>query len=272
MSSGRPWKDKVVVVTGGSAGLGRAIGRAFVEAGARVTLIGRDQDRLQQAVDELNGGGQVRCWGVAADVTQEEVAGGAIDRVRREQGAIDVLVNNVGRSARGRLLEVTPAELRDLWECNFLSLVHCTRAAAEALEASRGVVVNLGSLAAKSAARFLGGYAPAKFAVAAYSQQLRLEWAERGVHVLLVCPGPIRREDGGNRYDDQASGLPESARRPGGGVRLRGIDPAALAVKILRACERRQPELVVPGKARWLFAIQQLWPALGDWILRRKTS
>jgi len=127
-------------------------------------------------------------------------------------------------------------------------------------------------LASKSAARFLGGYPATKFAVAAYSQQLRLELAEDGVHVLLVCPGPIARPDAGARYDDVAHDLPAAARQPGGGVKVRGLDPDDLARRILHACQRRSPELVVPARARWLFAIQQLWPRLGDWILRRKTS
>ena len=61
------------------------------------------------------------------------------------------------------------------------------------------------------------------------------------------------------------------ARQPGGGVKLKGIDPAWLAARILSACERRQPELVVPARAKLLFAIAQLWPNLGDWIVTRMT-
>jgi len=94
----------------------------------------------------------------------------------------------------------------------------------------------------------------------------------QGVHVLLVCPGPIAREDAGQRYDAEASDLPATARQPGGGVKLRGIPPEQLAAKILRACEQRRAELVVPSKARWLFALAQLWPALGDRIIAKKSS
>jgi hypothetical protein len=87
----------------------------------------------------------------------------------------------------------------------------------------------------------------------------------------LVLPGPIAREDAGVRYASQAADLPANARQPGGGVKLKGIDPAKLARRILRACERRRPELVVPARARLLFTLQQLSPRLGDWILRRMT-
>ena len=90
--------------------------------------------------------------------------------------------------------------------------------------------------------------------------------------MLLVCPGPIARDDSGKRYDEQSSDLPAAAKQPGGGVKLKGIPPALLAAKILQACQRRRPELVVPGKAKILFAISQLSPAMGDWLLKRLTA
>ncbi len=180
-------------------------------------------------------------------------------------------MNAAGISARSAILDTTEADFQLLWDLNFLGVVRCTRAASERLLQARGHVVNVGSLASKIAARYLGAYPASKFAVAAYSQQLRLELGPRGLHVLLVCPGPLAREDAGRRYDAQATGLPESARQPGGGARLKRINPHWLARRIVSACERRKAELVVPGTARWLFALAQLSPALGDWILRRKT-
>ena len=98
-----------------------------------------------------------------------------------------------------------------------------------------------------------------------------LELAPQGVHVLLVCPGPLARDDAGVRYAAESANLPESARRPGAGARVKLIPPDELARRILVACERRQPELIAPSKARWLFALSQLWPALGDRILLRMT-
>jgi short-subunit dehydrogenase len=118
----------------------------------------------------------------------------------------------------------------------------------------------------------LGAYPASKFPLAAYAQQLRLELGPLGLHTLLVCPGPIRRDDAGSRYDSKAGDLPAAAREPGGGVKLKGIDPDWLARRILVACERRQAELIVPGRAKLLFAISQLWPALGDWIVTRMTK
>ena len=173
-----------------------------------------------------------------------------VARTVSQFGRIDVLVNNAGRSTRGRVVDTTPEQFQELLELNFLSTVRCTRAALPHLIASRGHLVNVGSLAAKTVTRYLGAYPASKFPVAAYSQQLRLELKAEGVHVLLVCPGPIAREDAGQRYAAEAADLPDSAKRPGGGVRIRGLDPLVVSRRILKACESRRPELILPAKAQ----------------------
>jgi NAD(P)-dependent dehydrogenase (short-subunit alcohol dehydrogenase family) len=192
-----------------------------------------------------------------------------VEAVLARHGRLDAVIHCVGRSARAAAHTTPPEAFRELWEINFLTAVHCAAAVRPALATSRGSLVLIGSLASKMAGWHLGAYPASKFALAAYAQQLRLELAPQGIHVLLVCPGPIRREDAGQRYAAQAAGLPPAAAQPGGGVRLRGVDPQRLARQILAACQRRQPELVVPASARLLFALAQLSPRLGDWIMTR---
>jgi short-subunit dehydrogenase len=99
-----------------------------------------------------------------------------------------------------------------------------------------------------------------------------LELEPEGLHTLLVCPGPIRSAETENRYAEQAAGLPASAAKPGGGVKLKGLDPARLAEQVIRSCETRQAELIAPGKARWLFVLSALSPRLGDWLVRKMTG
>jgi short-subunit dehydrogenase len=265
------WRGKVALITGGSAGFGFSLARMLVERGASVMLAGRSAEKLQQAVDELTQAGH-EAAGFATDVTQADQVDALFDETIQKHGRLDMLVNNVGRSTRGDAIDTTPDQFRELMEVNFLSLVRCTQIAVPHLRESQGHVVNIGSLAAKTVSRYLGAYPATKFAVAAYSQQLRYELGPQGVHVLLVCPGPIARDDAGQRYDRESQDIPESAREPGGGVKLRGLAPDKLAAKVLRACERRKPELIVPAKARLLFAISQLRPALGDWIIEKLYS
>lgn len=264
------WKDKVVVVTGGSQGLGLAISRAFASSGSRLVLAALADPQLDKSTEELRAAG-AEAIGVATDITRQADVDALVQQTRDRFGRVDVLVNCAGRSARGAVLDTTPEQFLQLLELNFLAMTRCTRAFGPSLIESRGHIVNIGSLAAKSASRYLGAYPASKFPVAAYSQQLRLELNPLGVHVLLVCPGPIARPDAGQRYDDLAADLPESARKPGGGVKVKGIPPEKLVAKILRYCERRKPELVMPAKARLLFAIAQLSPTLGDWILTKMT-
>jgi NAD(P)-dependent dehydrogenase (short-subunit alcohol dehydrogenase family) len=264
------WQTKVVLVAGGSSGLGRAIAEAFAAAGAKVVIAGLEPDAVEQTAAEMGAEcGEV--LGIQTDVTRQEDVDRLFAQALQRFGRLDVLVNCAGRSMRGKLIETTPEQFRELMELNLLATVRCTRAAVPHLLKQRGHVVNIGSLAAKSAARWVGAYPATKHAVAGYSQQLRLELGPEGLHVLLVCPGPIAREEPRLYPLEGLEDLPERARKPGAGVRLKGILPEKLAQAILRACERRRPELVVPAKARLLFAISQLCPRLGDWIVLRMT-
>jgi uncharacterized protein len=264
------WEKRVALVTGGSSGLGRVIAEEFAAAGAKVVVAGLEPGAATRAATEIQAAGAV-ALGVQADITRQDDVDRLFGEALTRFGRLDVLVNNAGRSMRGKVLDTTPEQFRDLMELNLIALVRCTRAALPHLLQQRGHVVNIGSLAAKSAARWVGAYPATKHAVAAYSQQLRLELGPEGLHVLLVCPGPVTR--GADRlYPFQGlEDLPERARRPGAGVRTRPISPQRLAAMIRRACERRRPELVLPWYARALFAIAQVWPSLGDWIVLRET-
>jgi short-subunit dehydrogenase len=265
------WTNKVVLVTGGSAGFGRVLAGHFAQRGAKVIITARDREKLEAAATALSvDGRQVKS--LAADVTRQADVDRLLAEVQQEFGRLDVLVNNAGRSARGAAIETSVDEFRDLVELNFLALVRCTQAAMPLLLESQGHLVNIGSLAAKTVSPHLGAYPASKFPVAAYSHQLRLELGPLGVHVLLVCPGPIRLERA-ERYAQLAAekNLPESAAQPGAGVKLKGLDPDWLAERVIGACEKRQAELVAPSRARLLFAISALWPRLGDWIIRKMT-
>jgi len=264
------WKNKVALVTGGSRGLGRVIAQAFGRAGCRVAIVGLEAADVEQAATQMNEAGIVTL-DVCADITRQEDVDRLFDETLARFGRLDVLVNNAGRTDRGKVLDTPPEQFRLLLELNLVALVRCTRAAVPHLLKNRGHVVNIGSLAAKSAARWIGAYPASKHAVAAYSQQLRLELGSEGLHTLLVCPGPIERKDERLYPLEGLEDLPEQARRPGAGVRMRGIPPEKLARAILRSCQKRRPEVTIPARARLVFALQQLWPRLGDWLVLRST-
>jgi short-subunit dehydrogenase len=268
------WRGKRAVVTGGSAGLGRAIARELASRGAKVAIVARGQQALDATVQELSGAGD-RVLSVTADVTRPADVERLRSTIMSAWGGLDFLCHCAGRSMRGTVLSTSVDEFRDLVDANFLSAVRCTQAFANALLESRGHVVLIGSLASKVAAGYLGAYPASKFPLAALSQQLRMELGAKGLHTLLVCPGPIARdesEENITRYAQQSSEIPAAAYQPAGGAKVRAIDPRWLAERILRACEKRHAELIVPRHARLLFAATQLSPRFGDWVLRKLTT
>ncbi len=264
------WREKVVLVTGGSSGLGRVIAETFAEAGAKVVVAALEADAVEQATGEMAAAGH-DVLGIPTDITRQEDIDRLFERALERFGRLDVLVNNAGRSMRGKLLDTAPEQFEDLMALNLLGMVRCTQAAAPHLLARRGHVVNIGSLAAKVAVRWAGAYPVTKHAVAAFSQQLRLEMGPEGLHVLLVCPGPIERKDPRLYPLEGLRDVPERARAPGAGAKTRGLKPEKVARAILRSCQRRRRELIIPRKVRLLFVLSQMCPWLGDWIVLRQT-
>lgn len=264
------WQNKICLITGASAGLGLAISRALVSHGATVVMNARTAGPLVDAAELLQAtGGNVVA--LPGDVTAQDDVDRIADEIRTRFGGLDLLCNCAGQSTRAPILDTTPENFQKLWDVNFLATVRMTRAFAPQLIERRGHLVNIGSLASKVAARFYGAYPASKFAVSAYSQQLRLELGPQGLHVLLVCPGPIARQDDAPRYA-VADNIPAAAQQPGGGAKLRSLDPDWLAERILTACEKRESELIVPGKVRLLLALGALSPKLGDWLLKKSTG
>ena len=192
----------------------------------------------------------------------------AVESIVQQHGKIDVWINNVGKSTRADLLTCDIEAYQSMMEINFYSAVRCSTAVLPYLAKSSGSLVNIGSLASKTAWRNMSPYSTSKHALAAFSHQVRLE-GPPNVHCLLVCPGPIRRDDAGDRYVKEASDLDATAAQPGAGVKLKGICPKRLVSKIDRAIQRRKKDLIVPGHTRILFSLLQLSPSLGDWILKK---
>lgn len=265
------WEGKRALVLGGSSGLGRALAEVLVDRGARVVIVARGQAALDKTAAELAAPGDA-VFAFQADVTSAADVEQLRIAIHERWSGIDLVAHCAGRSMRGDAITTPPEKFDELWQLNFLSAVRVAQMFAPDLLHSRGHLILVSSLAGKCAPRFLGAYPASKFPLSAFAQQLRLELGPKGVHTLLVSPGPIARGDDEPRYANQSADLPESASRPGGGARLSLIDPTQLAKQILAACEGRRPELVVPAKTKLLFALAQLWPSFSDWILQKKTS
>lgn len=276
------WKNRRVIVAGGTAGFGLVIARHLLRAGASVLVVGRSSDGVRQAFEACDRSGEpvASLHGVAADLGRAGEGGRVAGEALRLLGGIDDLFFCVGRSGRAAILKASRETIQDYLDANLLAAIEITQAVADDVAAAKGHLVYIGSLAGKIVMPFMGPYSVAKSALAAYVDAVRLEMAPRGGHVLLVSPGPIRRaaddpaaDRAAARYAEEAkaAGLPAEAAVPGGTTSLSQLDPDLLAAKILAACDRRTSELVMPRKVGLLAGLIEWFPDFGRRLLARMT-
>ncbi len=274
------WRDRRVIVTGGTAGFGLVLARRLAQDGARVLIVGRSPDGVRRALEACDRAGEATSdlQGITADLGRAGEGNRVAGESLRLLGGIDDVFCCVGRSGRAKILDAGDDLLRDYLTANLFAATELTRAVADDVAAARGHLVYIGSLAGKIVMPFLGPYSVAKSALAAFTDAVRLELAPRGAHVLLVSPGPIARaaddpaaERAATRYLEEAAaaGLPAQATAPGGTTSLSQLDPDVLASRVFDACRRRTAELVVPRKVGLLAGLIEWFPDGGRrWLAR----
>lgn len=181
----QPFAGKVVVVTGASAGVGRATALAFAAQGARVALLSRNRARLDMACDEIRGAGGT-ALAVVADVADAAQVEAAAVRIERELGPIDVWVNNAMVTIVSRIEDVTPAEFRQVTDVTYLGTVHGTVAALRRMrQRDRGTIVQVGSALAYRSIPLQAPYCAAKAAIRGFTDSLRAELIHDGSRVRV---------------------------------------------------------------------------------------
>jgi uncharacterized protein len=277
MTGKAPWANRYVIVSGGSAGLGLHLVRELAMQGANIGIVGRDVDRLLSAAELARGLGapstMIFSIQLANKSTDEQSQRKFVDSIRGwlNGRGLDLLVNAVGRSDRGHLAQLSVEELENMFRDNVLTHWQMTHFVFDELKSAGGTVVNIGSLAGIIATPNLGAYCVSKSALVQLTRQWRQELKASGIHMMLVCPGPIDRDDVNERYSElvQSRGLASATAAPGGGAKIRLLDPAGLSAEILDAAAKRKYELIRPRKAVFLAAMANLWPAMADRLLQR---
>ncbi len=184
----RSLKDRVVVITGASSGIGEAMAYEYAEQGAKVVLGARSLDKLEVIVEHIRyKGGLATCC--AVDVANEMECKGLIERAVEEFGGVDVLICNAGLSMRAIFDDVDLSVLHKLMDVNFWGTVNCTKYALPYIQAAKGSIVGISSVAGIHGLPGRTGYSASKYAMTGFLETIRVENLKKGVHVMIACPG-----------------------------------------------------------------------------------
>ncbi|WP_369368951.1 SDR family oxidoreductase [Streptomyces sp. CG4] len=255
---------QLVLVTGAGSGIGRATTFAFAEAGARVVAVDRDAEAAARTAELSRLIGAPEAWAETADVSDEQAMEKLAEKVHREYGVLDVLVNNAGIGLSGSFFATTSEDWRKVLDVNLWGVIHGCRifGARMAERGQGGHIVNIASAAAFQPSRALPAYSTSKAAVLMLSECLRAELAGQGIGVSAICPGIVNTNITATaRFAgvDEA----EERRRQKNSARLYGLrnyPPEKVAEAILDAVTRNRAVVPVTPEARGAHALSRLMP------------
>jgi short-subunit dehydrogenase len=252
-------RDSVVVVTGASAGIGRATAVLLAKAGANVIVTARREDRLAILLQELNEYGG-RHLAVAGDIGEVAFAQLLLERTVSEFGRLDVLVNNAGVGHRSSLAETAPEHLQAIWATNVFGLVVLTQTAvAHMKQQGQGHIINVSSILGQRPMPGSVFYAASKTAVNFISRGLRMELKAYNIKVTTLYPGLTATEFAQARFGQKDSTF----------LGLKGVSAERVGRAIVRGIENGRTEIYITWYD-WLFAhLCRLFPRTFDWFIQK---
>jgi len=257
-------RPDVVVIAGGSAGIGRATALAFARRGDRVAILARDPERVRSACTELAQCGAPQMLGIPLDVVDADQVEAAAERIEQELGPISIWINNVSATVFAPAVETTPAEFRRVMEVTYLGAVHGTLAALKRMRPrNRGCIVQTGSALAYRSIPLQSAYCGAKAAIRSFTDALRCELIHdrSSVRITMVQLSAFNTP----QFDWARSRLP---RRPQPVPPIFQPELAAQAIVWAATHDRREWWVGWPAAQAILFT--RCLPGLGDRIAARK--
>ncbi len=257
------FEQKVVIITGSSMGIGKALAKNLGHRNAKIVLNARSAEKLVATEKELRQAGFDVC-SFAGDVTKEEDSIALIDFAIRQYGRIDVLVNNAGASMRGMIETVSPAVMTYMYQVNSIAPLMLTKIALPHIKKNKGSIVFISSLAGLRGLPFISIYCSAKMALTAIAQALRIEHAADKVHVGIVYVGITKIE--ADKTAIGANGELVQLEERKGAFK---DSPETVAQKIVQNISSRKNQTVVGIPGKLFFFLSRYFPGILEMMVKR---
>lgn len=250
------FRGKIVLITGGSKGIGRETARLFGRCGAHIYICGRRREALDAVELRLTEEGSI-VKSLQADVRDPEACHSLIETIEQTEGRLDILINNAGMSMRGSVKETDPSVFRNMVDINYLGAAYITHFAIPLLQASRGSIVFISSLSALHGLPMIGAYGSSKLALSGFSQSLRAELRTDGVHVGIVYVGFTENDSDKVVYAKDGSLVP--LKRP-----RSSHSQVQVAEKVISCVLRRKKEMTLTRIGHLAAFAFRFFPGLSD--------
>jgi short-subunit dehydrogenase len=251
------FKDKVVIVTGASSGIGRSCVYQLAQKGAKLVLVSRNQERMEQIKKDLD---KIDIQIVVADVSNNEQVEHMVQAVIDRHKTIDILINNAGIGMHGSIVTTPLSTFQKVVDVNLFGVLYCIRAVYPHMkEKSQGFIVNVSSVAGFKGFYDSGLYSATKFAVSGLTESLSMEAENDNIKVMLVCPGMTNTEFEKNLiYNDVKSHTKRT-----------GVSADFVAEKIISGIVKGKKLIVVGKGCKTLYILNRISPNLTNFLIKK---
>jgi len=261
------FRDKAVLITGASSGIGEELACQLGQAGAKLTLTARRRELLEALAERIAGTGQARPVVAECDVTRDEDLERAVTETLRQWGRLDVVIANAGFGVVGALKKLTIADYRRQWETNVFGVLRTIYAALPEIEKAQGRIVIMGSVSGWVSSPGASPYTMSKFAVRALAKSITPELGLSGIKVTLLSPGFVASNI--RRVDNQGT-LHAQAQEPI--PRWIVVDTDKAVREMLKAIAQGKQEAVITGPGKALVALERFLPWLFRAVFRKMAA
>ncbi|MDQ2718535.1 MAG: SDR family oxidoreductase [Bacteroidota bacterium] len=255
------FENKVVAITGGTDGIGKALVEEFMKRKAKVATCARNSEKLGELKNKYNG---KPLLAIVADVSKEEDCKNFIEKTIEVFHDIDIIINNAGISMRALFKDTDLSTLKQLMDVNFWGTVYCTKFSLNSILKNKGTIVGVSSIAGYRGLPGRSGYSASKFAVNGWLEALRTELLETGVNVMWVCPGYTKSNIRKAALNKDAKPQGESLLNE---TNLMSAEECAL--HIIKAIEKRKRTLVLTLTGKETVFLNKFFPSLADKFTRK---